>query len=172
MADLNIPGQRTFEGPATAWKRVLAFMIDFIIIDLVLFWPFESIIRDLLPVGSGISAVESMVSSSPEMMAGLTIISVLLGIIAILYFTAMEYVLGQTPGKMVLGLYVKDLSGGKPKKGIEKWQALVRSIIWIPVFPFIILWVLDPVYALFNQQNQRLFESISRTSTLELHTGA
>ena len=167
MARLNLPRQRIIQGPAVVWKRIVAFIIDLFIIDLVLFWPFERIFSRVIPEGSrGIASLQEFFSASPELANALTITSVVMGIIAVLYFALLEYNLGQTPGKMVFNMRVIG-----DKQGLKFWQCLVRSILWIPMFPFIVFWIIDPLYILLNQQNQRLLELVSKTNTVQDYEG-
>ncbi|PIN87173.1 hypothetical protein COV19_01115 [Candidatus Woesearchaeota archaeon CG10_big_fil_rev_8_21_14_0_10_44_13] len=173
MARLNLPKQRIFQGPASIWKRMLAFAIDILLIDMVLFWPFENLFERIMPLDykslSDIRSLAGVFSSSPEMMGTVTLITISMGALAVLYFALMEYKLGQTIGKMLLNIYV--ISERKDEKTMTLWQALLRSIIWLPAFPFIIFWIIDPLYALLNQNSQRLLEYASKTRTVENYAG-
>lgn len=171
MARLNLPRQRIIQGPAVVWKRIVAFMIDLFIIDFILFWPFERIFSRVIPESSrGISSLQQFFSASPGLASALTMTSVVMGIIVVLYFALLEYYVGQTPGKMLFSIRVISSADGV-KKEMRFWQCLVRSILWIPMFPFIVFWIIDPLYVLLNQQNQRLLELVSRTSTMQDYRG-
>ncbi len=85
---------------------------------------------------------------------------VTMAFIALLYFAMFEYKLQQTIGKMVLGLYVVSEKGG-----LSIWQAVGRSIFILPIFPFILLWIIDPIYLIFKKI--RLSEILTRTMTVE-----
>jgi len=163
---LNLPKQRIFKGPAAVWKRIVAFIIDLFIIDLALFWPFERIVNKAIPEGQSLRSLQGFFSASPELTKLLTIITLMMGIVAILYFVVMEYKLGQTIGKMIFNLRVVSM-----KKELTILQCILRSIIWLPMFPFIVFWIIDPAYVLLNQKNQRLMEFISKTETVENYTG-
>lgn len=168
MVRLNLPRQRTFEGPAAIWKRVVAFLIDLLVIDFALFWPFEGIVRKAMPMDySSIKSIQEFFSASSQAAESLTALTVLMGIIMVLYFVLMEYKLGQTIGKMLLNIRIVSES----KEGLRIWQCLLRSIIWLPTFPFIVFWIVDPAYALLNQKNQRLLELVSKTRTVERYIG-
>ena len=45
------------------------------------------------------------------------------------------------------------------------WQCILRNIVVLPFFPFIILWVVEPIY-LFTQ-GRRLLERLSKTRTVQ-----
>src|SRR3989338_5406355 len=102
MVRLNLPRQRTFEGPAVIWKRLLAFIIDILIIDLILFWPFEGIVRKVMPIDYGsIKSVQEFIAASSQASEALTTVTVFMGILMVLYFVLMEHKLVQTLGKML-----------------------------------------------------------------------
>jgi len=73
-----------------------------------------------------------------------------------------EKKLQQTPGKMVFNLYVKSQT-----KDLKYWQLFVRSMFLIPLFPFILLWLIDPIVMFFNKDSQRLSEILSKTKVVE-----
>jgi uncharacterized RDD family membrane protein YckC len=75
------------------------------------------------------------------------------------YFIVTEYVTDQTLGKRVLGLRVVRESGTRITLG----QSFVRQI---PLAASIFL--LDALFALFTDKNQRAFELISKTRVVEV----
>lgn len=174
MVRLNLPKERKFQAAAVAWKRIVAFLIDIFIIDLVLLWPFQGIIEKIMPfdaadVGS-IKSMEQFFMASPNAADALGMMTIAIGLLVVLYFALMEYKTGQTIGKMLLNIYVISDTGEKAAKP-GFWQCVFRSIVWLPMFPFIVFWVIDPLYALFNQKSQRLLELISKTKTVEDYMG-
>ena len=70
--------------------------------------------------------------------------------------------MGQTIGKMLMKIYVVS-----DNQDLKAWQLLTRSIVFIPIFPFILLWVLDPLFMFFTKTNQRLSEILSKTKVVE-----
>jgi len=82
--------------------------------------------------------------------------------LAILYFMLLEKKLNQSPGKILFNLYVVS-----QEKELKYWQLFVRNMFLIPFFPFVLLWIIDPIVMLFTKQNQRLSEILSRTKTVE-----
>jgi hypothetical protein len=159
---LRLPKERTFTGPALVWKRLLAFVADLLIINLIIFFPFRRIIQRAVPEFSSYSEAYSFLSSNQSYTATLTIVSLIMALFALLYFVLIEYKLGQTPGKMLLNISITGET-----KVLSFWQFVVRSLFIIPVFPFILLWVIDPLFLFFTKTNQRLSEVLSKTRTVE-----
>lgn len=148
---------------APLYKRVLAFMIDLFVINIFIS-PFKTAIERVAPgISSGaafsLNLSESQVSSLQTIMlfAGLTVL---------LYFSVMEWKFGETIGKHLLGIRVASLFPSE-KHPVPYFNFLVRSLFIIPVFPFILLWVIDPLYMMWNPYNQRLSEYLSKTVVLE-----
>ena len=50
---------------------------------------------------------------------------------------------------------------------MKRWQALVRNLMFIPIFPFDFLFIADPIVMLFTKTNQRLSEILSKTRVVE-----
>ncbi|PIN68596.1 hypothetical protein COV93_08920, partial [Candidatus Woesearchaeota archaeon CG11_big_fil_rev_8_21_14_0_20_43_8] len=82
--------------------------------------------------------------------------------IMILYFALTEFKLGQSFGKMLLQLRVRS-----DTKDLRLYQCLLRSIFLIPVFPFILLWIADPLSMAFTKDSRRLSEILSKTRTVQ-----
>ncbi len=158
---LKLPKERTFTGPALVWKRLLAFVADLLIINLIIFFPFKKILQRSVPEFGSYSEAYSFLSSNQSYTTTLTIVSLLMSLLAILYFVLLEQKIGQTPGKMLFNISVV----GDMKK-VSFWQFLVRSMFIIPIFPFVLLWIIDPLFLFFTKTNQRLSEVLSKTKTV------
>ncbi len=163
---LNLPKQKVFTGPALVWKRMLAFLIDIIILEFIVFSPFSSLMQQIFGGGKFSLSKYSYIAGSPEKMQAMILIALFATLLALIYFSVIEYKLNQTPGKIIMGIYIISSS-----RDLRYWQCLVRSLFIIPIFPFILLWVIDPIYALFNKDNQRLFELLSKTKVVERFIG-
>lgn len=159
---LNLPRERAFIAPASILKRLLAFLADSLIINLVLFFPFRRIIQKLVPHFSSYSEAYSFLSSNQSYTSILTTVSLVMSLFAILYFALIEYRIQQTPGKMIFNIFIVNES---KKPGF--WQFLARSLFIIPVFPFFLLWVIDPLFMFLTKTNQRLSEILSKTKTVQ-----
>jgi len=161
---LKLPGERKFEGPAPVWKRLAAFVIDLLILDFVVVLPFRGVFRKLVPAES-INSVYAYLASQPDINAWLTYVSLITGIFFIAYFVILESRLNQSIGKIVMNIYVKSTD-----KKITFGQHLLRSLYLLPVFPFVLLWILDPLFMFFTSSNQRLSEILSKTKTVQQYT--
>ncbi|MBU0980906.1 MAG: RDD family protein [Nanoarchaeota archaeon] len=154
----RLPKPRTVEARASLFKRVLAFAIDILILDLVVLGPLKKLVSGIVSDG-GITATTEFLNSNPEIMNKMIILSAISGVLMLTYFTVLELMVGQTAGKALLNLYVKG------KKRITLWQALLRNIFIIPMFPFVLLWVVEPIFLLFSRR--RLLEILTKTETVQ-----
>lgn len=184
MKNLNLPESGAFLGPALIWKRIAAFFIDMLIINLVVLFPFRSLFHGIVPKGYSFSEAYSFLSSSTNYTGFINSVSFVISVLIMLYFFMLERKMGQSIGKKLMGVYVvgdniataryersEYIPPGRFKrsenKPIKPWQLLVRNLGFIPIFPFILLWVLDPLSMFFTKTNQRLTEILSRTKTVE-----
>ena len=164
MKRLNLPKERTFVGPALLWKRIAAFLIDILIINLVVLFPFRSLLQNMVPKDYSFSEAYSLLSTSMGYAKYLSSVSFVISIFIILYFFMMERKMQQTIGKMLMKIYVVS------DDGMKTWQVLARNIVFIPIFPFILLWAIDPLFMFFTKTNQRLTEILSRTRVVEKYS--
>lgn len=132
-------------------RRILAFLADMIVMNLVLFVPFEGILSQYMK-GSWQEALSWTVIPK-----GLVAVMVCMVILALLYFSLLEFFLHQTLGMMLLGLYVDG--------SVSFWSALIRNLFIIPFFPFFLLWVVEPLYLFFR--GERWLERLTGTRTVE-----
>jgi len=121
-------------------KRVIAYLIDLIVINFFIVSAFGKIInpKDILTI-----------LESPEF----TIASISIVLLSLAYWSVLEYSIHQSIGKMFFKLYV---SG----KNLTLGQCIVRNLSK----PFFILLVLDVLYMKIKKTNQRYLEKISGTS--------
>ncbi len=143
-AKLKLPKQRVYVKNAGFIKRLLAFAADILLLDIVVFSSFQALLTGV--------TVDFSTQLSPHLYA----IAVVLSLITMTYFILFEYLLGQTPGKMLLGIKVENAT---------LWRAFVRNLHFIPVFPFPLLWILEPAYLLWRKS--RLLEVLTKTRTVE-----
>jgi len=135
---------------ATFWRRALAFIFDLLLINLVIAWPFQSTLQKF--------ALRELTFES-VLPAQAYFIVMMIFILALLYFTFLEYYIGQTPGQMIMGIE-SIANNGK----MTFWKALGRNIFILPFFPFYVLWVLEPIYLIFYKQ--RFLERWTNTNTV------
>lgn len=162
MDDAGVKKRKAFFVQASVLKRIGAFLIDLLIINWIILIPFREIFTSIIPEAGSFSKTLDLLSSSAEYNAFITVLMVLIAFLAILYFMILEKKLRQTVGKMIFNLHVEGQN-----KGLSYWQLFVRSMFLIPVFPFVLLWFIDPVVMLFTKENQRLSEILSRTKVVE-----
>lgn len=144
---LNLPKKEIYVRDATFSRRLLAFLADILILDLVVFSTFASLFHtEWSMLWNGDFVVTQAMYAAIMVMA----------LLALAYFTLFEYLLGQTPGMMLLGLYGIN---------ITLWRAFVRNSFFVPLFPFPLLLLFEPIYLLVKKQ--RFLEMISNTRTIE-----
>ena len=162
MPRLNLPKEKTFTGPALLWKRIAAFLIDISMLNLLVLFPFRRLFEDILPKNYSFSEAYRFLATSTDYEGFIKSVSFTMSLLVILYFSLMESRMRQTIGKMLMKIYVVS-----DNKELKTWQAFARNIVFIPLFPFILLWILDPLFMFFTKTNQRLSEILSRTRVVE-----
>jgi uncharacterized RDD family membrane protein YckC len=153
-------------------RRLLAFIADILILDFFVLDPFRSLFRSSLPSGN-FTEIYNFIMNNQAFMGQVYVSSVFMALVTIVYFAVMEWKFGQSLGKMIFRIYVVAEAGGrgrKPAEGITFWQSLLRNLYLVPLFPFYLLIVIDPVYMFFNTKNQRLSEVLSRSIVVEKYT--
>ena len=122
---------------APVWKRLVAFLLDMLILEFFVFSHFEALVTKL-SLGN---------TFSPLVLSQFTVLVFVMSMFVLLYFVVLECWLGQTLGYMALSIrLVGDLSF---------WRVLVSNLSFLPVFPFVLLWLLDPLMILFSSTHQR-----------------
>jgi len=161
MPKLKLPKQRTVEVPARIWKRASAFMIDLLIINIVILYPFKKYFKSMLPTDNFKQAIDYAITN-PPITETITTIAIMASILTVLYFSLSNHKTGTTIGKYLMKLKTKST-----EKESRYWQHLVASLTFIPFMPFILLWAVDPVYMFMNEKRQRLMERIGKLETVE-----
>jgi len=146
--------KRGFIGPASIPRRLIAFIIDLLIIDFVILSPFNKFFQMIIPSGT-LSEQIRFFQENPKISNPINLLLIVIGILVLFYFTIFEYKISQTPGKIITGLYVI------PQKKVKFINYLLSNITFIPVFPFYLLWIIDPVYMIISPKNQRLMEKLN-----------
>jgi hypothetical protein len=162
-------------------KRILAFIIDFLIINMLIAYPFSKLLTKLMPEKQiyGLSNFSFLISQNNFGF----IIYAIIGLIMFLtffYFVLFEYIIGQTIGKIIMDLKVVSIKENRNntqilKKGMysysdtKLYQVIIRSLFLIPIFPFSLLLFIEPIYLFFFSENeQRLTEKISHTKVIDI----
>lgn len=155
--DLHLPGQRVFRAPPVLWKRFFAFVIDLLILDLVIGGAFQPLLVKMIPEGS--MAGYTYLTQHPRTTLAISLVLFLYGCLALLYFALMEYKLRTTIGKMVFGIQVVT-------ERIGFLPFALRSLGFLFVFPFALLWILDLVFIMIRRDSRRFSELLSGTATV------
>lgn len=144
---MDLVNPRYFEKSAGIFKRLFAFVIDLFVLNFVVVHPFSPILS----------------RTSFEWLSASTYNQIISGIIAIIcllclgYFVLMEACLKKTIGMIILNIEV----AGK----ISILKAVARHLYLIPLFPFSLFIIIDPLYLIFK--GIRLSEKLTKTNTVE-----
>jgi uncharacterized RDD family membrane protein YckC len=162
--NLNLPDEPTFKGAPPFWKRAAAFAIDILIIDFIIGMPFRGIFESLMP-SSEFQQSFQFLTQNQSIAAILSLVMILYGLLALMYFTLLEYKIGQTLGKMFMQIKVENTSNTR-----NFLSFIVRNMYLLMFFPFVLLWIIDPVFMLFTKEKRRLSEILSKTRTIQIYS--
>ena len=135
--------------PAPLWKRIAAFFIDLLIMGLVVVSQFEHFFP------------KDVHRFSKKLTTGAETATIIIFLLIMAYFVTLEWLVGQTVGKLVVSIRVVSQKGR-----VSLWQAVVRNMMFIPMFPFMLLWLIDPLFVLFSASRRRLSEMLSSTAVV------
>ncbi len=136
--------------PAPLYKRIIAYLIDLAIVNLIIVSPFKSLMASLIPTNfSELYTALTLMFSAKVML-----IIFISGIFAILYWAVLEFKIQQTLGSLIMGISVMPLT-----KRYNFSQALLRNITKFSL----ILLLLDSIFIFKSDKNQRLTERLSQT---------
>lgn len=141
-------------------RRTLAFLLDMMLLFITVFAPVSTLLEDFVPKTTNIVTAYQALLQHQTNSSVITVVMLFVFLLVVLYFTLCEYFLGQTAGKRLLDLRAENLEGNTP----TFWQCLVRNLVFLPIFPFMLFWIIDPLYLVFTKQ--RLSEQLSRTRTV------
>ncbi len=131
---------------ASLARRVIAYIIDVFIIDLLILRPFKSII-----------SLSGNVLSLSMIKKELIIVSLSLAVLSLLYWSLLEFTVRQSIGKMITRIYV-----ASTQKQLSLKQCLIRNLSKV----ISIVLFFDVLYMLINKTHQRYFEKLSNTEVL------
>lgn len=141
--------------PATRLRRMLGFGLDLLVMDIMVFTPFTSVLFEPLP--SSWEEVSTAVMANQDISHLLTTLMVLWSLYLLVYFTLMEYITGQTVGELIMKVTVESKQGE-----LGFLQALLNNLFVLPLFPLILLWILDPLFL--AVRNETLSQKIAQTN--------
>lgn len=145
------------DGTAEWWKRLVAFIIDVIILSVA-----NSIAAQAFSLNGQIY------NFNPTTFSVAFATSVLLGAaISFLYFGIMNgSARGQTVGKMVMKICVRDFASGGP---IGIGRGMVRTIIYaFGGFTCGILTLVDGLWPLWDEQGQALHDKMAQSRVVDV----
>jgi uncharacterized RDD family membrane protein YckC len=151
---------------APLWRRAAAFSLDYLVLNSLILFPLNRVIRNILDTGSFFE-VMSAVSGGNIPIIALALISATAAIISMIYFALLETRFGQSVGKMIMGIYAVGIDGKKEKYSpMSFWSSMTRSLVVFFMFtaPFVLIF--DLGYMFMNPAQQRIFEKISKTRTI------
>ena len=157
---VGVPGLKTFEGPAQLWRRVAAFVVDLLVIDLFFVSSFRGFFEGVVP--AGFSASMTFFEANLDLARSLSVVVGLIAFLVLLYFSVLQFRVGQTLGQYFFGVYVK--SEGKV---LSFWQCVLSNLTFVPFFPFFILWVVDPLHMFFSVNGQRLMQRFAKVVVVQ-----
>lgn len=175
------PAQKKYLIPASVFKRIGAFAIDLLILNVFVMGPFSGIFESL---SDGSDITFSSLMQNESVMQVMSSVLVVISILSLVYFVVLQLKFAQTIGMMILNIYAikipteqQIVHAKKAKKmdvlkaadqfRLRFFDALIRNMFILPFFPFIILWIVDPIYYFFSKSQQRFTESISKTTVVE-----
>ena len=136
---------------ARLYKRVLAYLIDIIVINIVIVSPFKPVISKLIST-SDFYQIYSFLLNNPTQTLSLIKISITIAILSLFYWSILEFKLKQTIGKMLFQIYVTTQN-----KRLTFSQCLFRNL----TKTFFIILLIDSITIM--SKKQRVSEMISKT---------
>ncbi len=160
--DLNLPKKRIIQNNAAAWKRALSFIVDLIIINIVIAGPFRKVIASKFSISGSFMENYIALEKNPALLSSLVPIFSVIFFLIYVYFVIFEYKMRQTPGKM---LFSQKLIGKSKKENISLLKIMARNLAAFPIFPFSLLWIIDPLYLAVS--GNRLTDKLTSTRYVE-----
>ena len=148
---------RKREVPTKLWKRVIAYFIDvFVIIILTL--PIQNYLNKIAPADS-FYKTQMLIVQNSTLFRNIFLSLICTMIIIVLYWSVLEWKIGQSLGKYIMHIYVKTTI---KKSKLKYWQCFIRNLSKISS----LLLVLDCIFFIWSK-NQRFLERLSKTIVVE-----
>lgn len=141
--------------PAPLWKRVIAYFIDTLILGLFVETSFLTLSKKAF---GDLSEKTFLSLAIPEVTSLIIIVSLVIALLSLLYWSILEYKLGQSIGKMLFKIYVVS-----DRKELTFLQTLVRNIAKTSS----ILLILDSLALLGFPYHKRFTEKWSQTHVIQ-----
>ncbi len=141
------------ETPAPLWKRIVAYLIDGVVLSIIL-----SPLRPLDTNYTSLSAFISHLTSSTFFTFQFMFVLLLISLLSLIYWALLEYRFHQTLGKYFMNLLVR--SEGKT---LTLSQCLLRNVAKLSK----VLLLADTLYMFFSHQSQRYSETLAKTEVIQ-----
>ena len=105
MNGIGLKRGKAFLAQPSVLKRIIAFITDLFIVNLIILFPFKRIFDSIIPATGSFSETLDFLSANADYTSSMAVIVILAAALTMLYFIIMEKRLGQTPGKMLFNLY-------------------------------------------------------------------
>jgi uncharacterized RDD family membrane protein YckC len=147
------------------WKRLIAIIIDFLLLGFAAFVVIIAIAAAVHSANSNTQTTQP--ASSGSVVLGYFVLSLLLAIPGAIYFAALNGSRrGQTVGKMALAITVRDARTGAP---IGFWRALGRNLITVLFHAlFYIPYILDSLAPLWDGRRQAWHDKVAHSVVVDL----
>ena len=129
------------------WKRVVAYFIDIVILNLVVVYPFKGFFGNF----------EEDVSLN-EFSIEIVMVFLIISAMTVAYWSILEYFLKQSVGKSLLNIYVRST-----EKELNFWQCVLRNLSKVSILVLFI----DCLRIIFKKEHQRYLEKLSKTEVFD-----
>ncbi|MDP3917498.1 MAG: RDD family protein [Nanoarchaeota archaeon] len=138
---------------APLWRRAFAYVIDLIFIMAVVFLPMKNLYGGAY--SGDFESIYGFFSQAGDFSFGFFMYSLIVAVLTILYWALLEYYIGQSVGKIAMGIRVVNLE----KIKLKFMQCFTRNISKASTFVLL----LDVLYGVVKKDQRRYFEVISNT---------
>lgn len=159
--NIRVKTPRSPDQSPPLWKRAASFLIDLVIVNVFMITPFWGLIRKSLP-GTSIGESLSYMSAHPQVAFSLNMVSLFVMLAIMAYFVILEYVIGSTVGMLLLKIKVQTTHNN-----LHWWQFILRNLYLIPIFPFVLFWVIEPISLIWTKGEWRTLEKLSQTRLVQ-----
>ena len=149
------------EVPAALWKRVVSYLIDLFLVNLVVLVPFQPVLEGLTGSFQDKSLLEIYAffqAGGSDLLGTFLTLSLIIATLTVAYWTILEYKIQQSVGDVILHLFVRSET-----RELTLWQCVLRNISKVSTLPAAI----DSLLVFFTPLRQRYFEKASKTYVVE-----
>ncbi|MDI6737960.1 MAG: RDD family protein [Nanoarchaeota archaeon] len=148
----GFPRFKLQEFPAALWKRVVAYLIDSLVLSVVVASPFQNFFMGMEKHGF------SYYFTRFEVTGKITLVVFAIAALMLIYWAFMEFRFSQTIGKIIMKIHVHSLKGNLTLR-----QCIMRNITKISS----ILLLVDCIHIYTSKTHQRWLEKVSNTEVVE-----